>query len=533
MTKILLRDDRIYIATPYNPTLVKAFGQIPGRKWYPDEKEWSFPMCCRVEVVKALGDLLKPAARDEILKAYFVDMNPQEYTKQKLYPYQEFGVRYLLNNRKVILADSMGLGKTPQSLIACAYLLEQKKIDAVLIFAPKSLKAQWKAQIFKFLDTEDVCLVEGNQKKRLDLYTAGHRFYIFNYETIIKDLPWFDLLPSRLCIILDEAQRIKNWRSKISQSIKELDAKYKFVLTGTPLENNLLELYSINSFIDNGIFGGIGAFNSRFVVRNEWGAVTNYKNLKYLHEILTHVMLRRRKQDVDLDLPELIVSEYNISLSPDEISDYNKIASPIYAALKTPGISPNVIFGSLTLLRCYVGHPDIVRNSKSKLAAGLKLKAKTSSKFIEFQEIIKDLFDSGVQNCVVYTSFVEMQKILATWLTGKYPFTILKGGMDAKEIQSAVDEFKTGNTQIFLSTDSGALGLNLENCSTIINYDIPYNPAIISQRISRLHRIGQKNNVVAINLHVSELNNIEEHIKKIVGFKTDLFAQIIDGEGGE
>jgi len=233
-----------------------------------------------------------------------------------LYKYQEEGVLHLAFGRRVLLADDMGLGKTIQAIAAAALLRQLRDIQHVLIVTPASLKHQWAREIQRFTSLP-VQIIQGNQMDRRNRYRQPQFFNIVNYELALYDQEeivkqQFDL------IVLDEAQRIKNWRTKTADAIKQLRSPYAFVLTGTPLENRLDELYSVFQFIDPTILGPLWRFNERYyeVERQPSGSyrVLGYKGLDELRRRIAPYLMRRVRDEVLLDLPERIDNNYFVEM---------------------------------------------------------------------------------------------------------------------------------------------------------------------------------------------------------------------------
>ncbi len=196
----------------------------------------------------------------------------------------------------------MGLGKTVQAIAACELLRRTRDIRRVLVISPASLKGEWEEQIGKFTDLPSH-IIQGPRAKRLQQYEKSAFFFLANYEQIRPDVEEINTTLAPDVIILDEAQRIKNWQTKTATSVKRLQSPYAFVLTGTPVENRIDEIYSIAQFLDPQLFGPLFRFNRDFYQLDEKGRAIGYKNLDRLHERLQPILLRRRKEDVEGELP--------------------------------------------------------------------------------------------------------------------------------------------------------------------------------------------------------------------------------------
>ncbi|HEV2523877.1 MAG TPA: SNF2-related protein [Gammaproteobacteria bacterium] len=248
--------------------------------------------------------------------------------------YQEEGMLHLALNRRALLADEMGLGKTVQAIAACHLLSRVQGIKKVLVIATASLKTEWEEQIAKFT-TLKTLIIQGSRAKRLQQYEQDGFFYLTNYEQIVVDGSDIQRLLAPDVIILDEAQRIKNWQTKTANAIKQLKSPYAFILTGTPLENKIDDIYSLVQFLYPHLFGPLFLFNRHFYQLDaESGRPSGYKNLDALHQKLRPIMLRRRKGDVEDQLPERTINNYFVSMDKEQrlrYEEYEKKVSNLAA----------------------------------------------------------------------------------------------------------------------------------------------------------------------------------------------------------
>jgi SNF2 family DNA or RNA helicase len=212
--------------------------------------------------------------------------------RARLYPYQVDGVAFLAGRGRALLADDMGLGKTLQAIAAAYWLHRNENVERALIVCPASLKFQWVREIQRFTGAE-AHLVQGRSDERAVQYRKGKGFYVINYELVLRDLSVINETLAPDLLILDEAQRIKNWRTKIAAAIKRIPSRYAFVLSGTPLENRLEDLYSLMQVVDPRVLGPLWRYLADFHVTDERGKVLGYRNLSELRRRLTPVMLRR------------------------------------------------------------------------------------------------------------------------------------------------------------------------------------------------------------------------------------------------
>jgi SNF2 family DNA or RNA helicase len=225
-------------------------------------------------------------------------------------------VLHLAFGERALLADEMGLGKTIQAIAACVLLAKLKQIERVLVVCPASLKAEWEEQIARFCD-RPTRLIFGSPAQRHAAYQEPAFFTIVNYEQVLGDAEEINSTLQPDVIVLDEAQRIKNWHTKTARRVKSLRSRYAFVLTGTPLENRIDELYSIIQYLDPEIFGPLFRFNRDFYKLDERGRAVDYQNLTDLRARLQPLLLRRRKSDVEAQLPGRTIKTYDV---PNDIN---------------------------------------------------------------------------------------------------------------------------------------------------------------------------------------------------------------------
>jgi SNF2 family DNA or RNA helicase len=277
----------------------------------------------------------------------------------RLYPFQEAGAMHLTFGRRALLADDIGLGKTVQAIAASALLKELRGIQRALIICPASLKHQWSREIRRFTSLP-VKIIEGGLMNRRQLYGDPAFFTILNYEIVRRDLKEIEHLRPDL-IILDEAQRIKNWRTKTATTVKRLQSRYAFVLTGTPLENRLDELYSIFQFIDPRILGPLWHFNDRFFQLEERRSgtykVLGYRNLDELRNAIGPYTLRRTREEVLQDLPARVDNNFFVEMTPPQMEayqEYKETVARLAAKARKRPLSPKekqILLNSLVKMR--------------------------------------------------------------------------------------------------------------------------------------------------------------------------------------
>ncbi len=447
--------------------------------------------------------------------------------RARLYPYQAEGVAFLAAAGRALLADDMGLGKTLQALAASHWLRQRECAERTLIVCPASLKHQWAREIERFLGLPTVT-VQGPARTRLAQYRQRAPYTLVNYELVLRD---FEELARELApdlLILDEAQRIRNWRVKTADAIKRLETRFAFVLTGTPLENRLEDLYSLMQVVDREVLGPLWAFMLEFHVTDERGRVLGYRNLSELRRRLEPVMLRRDRSVVRDQLPERIEQRLDLPLSPRQ------------KALHDDALSVAARYGDIAKRR-----PLTPQETQSLLAAlqtarmacnaaGLvDHKTEGSPKLEELRRLLEDLCVEGGRKVVVFSQWERMTAMAEKVAQSLGLGTVrLHGRVPTQQRGDLLDRFRTqAETQVFLSTDAGGVGLNLQAASVLINLDLPFNPAVLDQRIARIHRIGQSESSLILLLVAA--GSYEERVHAILQSKRHLFVNVVDADARE
>jgi superfamily II DNA or RNA helicase len=451
----------------------------------------------------------------------------------RLYSYQETGVLYLTFGRRAMLADDMGLGKTVQAIAACSLLHQLRDIQRVLVISPASLKHQWAREIRRFTSFP-VTVIEGRLKKRRELYRQPTFFTIVNYELVRRDLEEFERLQPDV-IILDEAQRIKNWRTKTADAVKRLRSRYAFVLTGTPLENRLDELYSIFQFLDPKILGPLWRFNQLYfqVERRPSGSykVLGYKNLDELRHRIGPYALRRTREEVLHDLPERIDSNFFVEMTDRQWNAYEGFQQTVARLIATARRRPltpkehKILLGALVKMR-------LICNALALHDPDLSPKERehTAPKLRELRHILDDEVANNSHKAIVFSQWTGMLNLTEPVLGRlKLGYVKLTGDVPTPKRGALIERFfEDDDCRVFLSTDAGGVGLNLQAASLVINLDLPWNPAVLEQRIARAHRHGQRRTVNVINLIAQ--GTIEERMLDTLAAKRNVFAGVFGGE---
>ena len=445
----------------------------------------------------------------------------------RLYPYQVEGVAFLTANGRALLADDMGLGKTLQAIAAAAWLREQAEVERVLVVCPASLKRQWAREIRKFTGLESE-VVEGPAAARAVQYRRANGFFVINYELVLRDVSVINETLRPDLLILDEAQRIKNWRTKIAAAVKRIASRYAFVLSGTPLENRLEDLYSLMQVVDQRALGPLWRYLAEFHITDERGKVLGYRNLSELRRRLAPVMLRRDRRLVRDQLPDRIEQRLDVVLTPKqrELHDEGVNAAGLLAqiARKRP-LTPteqNRLLAALQRARMACDAAGLV----DKETAG-------SPKLDELDGLLDDLCLQSGLKAVVFSQWEQMTRMVEHRVRRLGLGCVrLHGGVPTVKRGELMDRFRDDDAiQVFVSTDAGGVGLNLQNASVLINLDIPWNPAVLDQRIARVHRLGQTEKVQILLLVAAD--SYEERVLSLVQGKRNLFDNVVEPEATE
>lgn len=409
------------------------------------------------------------------------------------------------------LADDMGLGKTVQTL---ALLLQRASLGPQLVVAPTSVTLNWQAESARFAPSLKLRLYQ--QQRSLSDLGPGD-LVIVSYGLLQLDTTAFSEL-HWTSVVLDEAQAIKNAQTKRSQSVMALQADFRMVATGTPLENHLGELWNLFRFINSGLLGRQEGFAARFATPIEQGDVAARRALKAL---IQPFILRRLKSQVLAELPARTEITYKVPLSNEEAHQYEALrqqAVETLSRLAPPAGKSLQVLAEITRLRRFCCHPSLV-------LPGSTLQ---SSKLQAFAEIVSELLENR-HKALVFSQFVDHLNIVRAWLDQQgIAYQYLDGATPVKERQNRVNAFQSGMGDIFLiSLKAGGSGLNLTEADYVIHLDPWWNPAVEDQASDRAHRMGQQRPVTIYRL-VTE-NSIEEQIVSLHGRKRDLADSLLDG----
>lgn len=446
----------------------------------------------------------------------------------ELRPYQKIGYSWLVQNIRFrfgsILADDMGLGKTIQVLSAILYLKENGRLEneSTLIIVPPTLISNWENEIKKFTPDLTYFIYHGSNRT---FPLEDYDIILTSYGVVRLDLDMFMDRIWMLCVI-DEAQNIKNPNTEQTKAIKTVNASTKIALTGTPIENRLMDYWSIFDFVNKGYLSTKDDFKRQYVVPIE--KLEDEEILENLKTIAKPFVLRRLKTDEDIkkELPDKFVNDIYCTLSKKQIKLYNAILEEIFFDIEnSKGIQrKGIILKILTALKQTCNHPAKFLDIK-------KPTIKESGKM----ELLVDILDnilSADEKVIIFTQYVEMGKIIQELISKKFKQEVLflHGSQTLKEKTNVIDTFQEDEShKILVATlKTGGTGLNLTAARNVIHYDLWWNPAVENQATDRVHRIGQDKDVMVYRFITK--GTLEEAIDAISKRKIDLAEKAISND---
>lgn len=439
-----------------------------------------------------------------------------------LYDYQRDGALFAARTGRCLLGDDMGLGKTVQAIATAEIMARLYGIERVLIVCPTSLKHQWQREIERFVK-RTVEVIGGLRARREKGYETNTFYKIVNYDPIFRDLDLIDAWSPDL-VVLDEAQRIKNWNTRVARSVKRIASPYALVLTGTPLENRLEELISIVQFVDRYRLGPTFKLLHDHQICDPFGKVTGYRNLDRIGQTLEPILLRRHKDQVLDQLPERI--DTNIFVPMTELqrkhhAENRDIVAQIVEKWRRLRFLSDVdkqrLMIALLRMRMSCDNSYLVDHRSDH-----------GHKTAEAITLLEEIFEQPGTKVVVFSQWLRMHELLVRQIKERrWGHVLFHGSVPSGKRKDLVDRFREDpDCRLFLSTDAGGTGLNLQHASVVLNMDLPWNPAVLEQRIGRIHRLGQAQPVRVINFVAQ--GTIEEGMLSVLKFKKSLFAGVLD-----
>jgi SNF2 family DNA or RNA helicase len=501
-------------ATFIEETQVKSFLQ------FIDEAAGYDTICIRPEVREKVERCYDDLMLADLKAHWKVDFSAINLA---LFPYQKEGVHFALFRKAAIIADEMGLGKTIQAIATAVLKKQIFGFKKTLVVCPATLKSQWQKEIEKFTDEKALILSGIPEEREKQYMDSTYFFFIVNYETVLRDSQAinrsdFDFL------ILDEAQKIKNYETKTASAIKRLNAKHTLVITGTPIENRLIDIFSIVNVINPYFFGPLWEFSYQYCLFDPYkpNKINGYYNLNKLNAKIPEILLRREKHQVLSQLPNIQQRDISVSLSPLQQEFHASYMKGIAQIIRKKFLTPYDL-QKLTLLL----------NSARMVCDSTFLVDETtheSPKLNELKDILFEKLDltNNSRKVIIFSEWVKMHKIIGQLLReNNIGFVELNGKVPVKMRGDLIKKFEThAECKVFLSTEAGGSGLNLQVADILINFELPWNPAKKNQRIGRIDRLGQKSNKLTIYNLISR-NSIEQQIAAGLLVKQSLFEGVL------
>ncbi len=447
--------------------------------------------------------------------------------KVPLYPYQAAGALFAVGAGRALIGDEMGLGKTIQTIAAAEILARHFGVGKVLVICPTSLKYQWQSEIARFAGRDSRVMGGGRGQRQKD-FALDDFCKITNYEKLQPDL---DLIAGWApdLVIVDEAQRVKNWNTIAARALKRIDSPYAVVLTGTPLENKLEELISIVQFVDQHRLGPTWKLLHKHQVKDEFGRVTGYRDLDQIGETLAPVMIRRKKSEVLQQLPTRTDQNLLVPMTEPQMLLHQENADTVAQIVNRWRRTKFLSDKDQRRLTCCLQNMRMSCNSTYLLDQ----QSDHGVKADELANLLDGLFAQPEAKAVVFSQWTRTHDIVIRRLEARgIGFVSFHGAIASEKRPALVEQFRNDPAcRVFLSTDAGATGLNLQHASILVNMDLPWNPALLEQRIGRIHRMGQKRPVQIVNFVAK--GTIEEGMLSVLAFKRSLAAGVLDGGSGE
>jgi SNF2 family DNA or RNA helicase len=478
-----------------------------------------------IRIRPEVQEKIETAYEEEMLAKLSKEYHPDySLIKTELFPYQKEGVEFALFRKTAIIADEMGLGKTLQAIVTAIQKKAVFGFRKTLVVCPASLKEQWKKEIEKF--TGEKALVIGGlpEEREMQYKDEDHFFYIINYETILRDRialnnAAYDFL------ILDEAQRIKNYETKTASSVSKLMVKHILVITGTPIENRLIDIFSLVSAINPRFFGPLWEFSYQHCLFDpvKQNKINGYYDLQKLNKRLDTILIRREKRKVLEQLPNVQQFNVPVSLSPLQAEYHASYARGIASIISKKFMTPY----DLQKLQLLLASMRMVCDSTYLIDE----ETNESPKLEELKYILLEKLDvaNSDRKIIIFSEWLKVHKLIGQVLReNNIGFAELNGTVPVKLRGELIQRFENNpQIKIFLSTEAGGSGLNLQVADTLINFELPWNPAKKNQRIGRIDRLGQKSNKLTIFNFITK-NSIEEQIASGLLIKQNLFDGVLD-----
>ncbi len=438
---------------------------------------------------------------------------------------------------RALLADEVGLGKTIEAGIVMKELVRRGLVQSVLVLTPASLTEQWREEFTTKFHEEFTVMTTPAQWRKSNGTDSGRwiasldraKLKVHSQEILARD---YDLL------IVDEAHKLKNRNTLAWKFVNQIRKRYVLMLTATPIQNDLMELYSLITILAPGQLGTVRAFRRHYLEDHD---KRRPKNTPALRSLLNDVMIRNRRNNVDVQFPRRRAAIYHLALSEDEWRLYADTTDYIRRRFKAGANNKHLRLTLMTLQRELSSSPQAVAGTLRKMIDDRGYSDHARAELREFLELaesipigrklaaVREILERFPGKFLIFTEFRRtLETIVAQLREWGVDAVAFHGGLNIRQKEAVVEQFRAddaGSARVMVSTESGAEGRNLQFCHQLINYDLPWNPMRVEQRIGRLHRLGQANDVTIFNLSCNE--TIEAHIIELLARKIRMFELVI------
>ncbi len=450
------------------------------------------------------------------------------------YWYQEETAKKVLKSfrGRALLADEVGLGKTIEALMTLKEYMQRGLVESALILTPPSLLTQWRDEMSSKFGLSFVTTEDGDYRDKGDEFWKNP--FILSSLNIAKSKRNFDKVTSREydMVIVDEAHHVKNRSTQSWKLVNALKKRFILLLTATPVSNNLMELYNLITLLKPGQLKTQASFKSEFVSR---GDPTDPRNRERLRELLKEVMIRNTRSLANINLPPRYAETIQVEPNEDESMLYERLTSLVRSLSRGRTFSNKMV---LKILLEEIGSsPQALYQTLESMVRKRDFPSATEDEIMELLDMcgrmqhtgkclkLLDLLNAIREKTIVFVKYKATLEYLSYLLDAeRIPYAIFHGSMNIAEKDRQIDLFRDERL-VLLSTESGGEGRNLQFCSNMINFDLPWNPMKIEQRIGRIHRIGQQNEVHIYNLCAN--GSIEDYMLEILDKKVNMFELVI------
>jgi SNF2 family DNA or RNA helicase len=453
----------------------------------------------------------------------------------------ETALRALRDMRgRALLADEVGLGKTIEAGIIMKELIQRGLVRSVLVLTPASLTEQWREELANKFHEEFTIIGTPDQWREIQEAESG-RWLVsmdrakLDHHSEVALAREYDLL------VLDEAHKLKNRSTLLWKFVNRIRKRYVLLLTATPVQNDLMELYSLITILSPGQLGTVRAFRNHFL---EQADARQPKNTKSLRRLLNDVMIRNRRSKVDIKFPHRQAAIYHLELSQAEWALYSDVTDYIRRRFRDADSNKHLRLTLVTLQKELSSSPQAVAATLRKMVEDRSHTDRTRAELERFLAMasaipigrklraVQEILQQHPGKFLIFTEYRQTLESIVNQLQQWGISTVgFHGGLNIEQKEAAVAAFrgsgdkKEEGVRVMVSTESGAEGRNLQFCHQLINYDLPWNPMRVEQRIGRLHRLGQVHDVTIFNLSCNE--TIEAHIIELLARKIRMFELVI------